>query len=112
MPSFFLMIRPPPRSTLFPYTTLFRSMKAKIAMKLALLIGMGLLAAGMRAQDSIANKPDASKSDKGAAQAPETASDSDYVIGADDVLRISVWKEPDLSETLPVRPDGKISMPL
>src|SRR3990172_6980356 len=25
MPSFFLMIRPPPRSTLFPYTTLFRS---------------------------------------------------------------------------------------
>ena len=87
-------------------------MKAKIAMKLALLIGMGLLAAGMQAQDSIANKPDASKSDKGAAQAPETASDSDYVIGADDVLRISVWKEPDLSETLPVRPDGKISMPL
>src|ERR1039457_3418134 len=37
---------------------------------------------------------------------------SDYVIGADDMLRISVWKEPDLSETLPVRPDGKISMPL
>jgi polysaccharide export outer membrane protein len=36
----------------------------------------------------------------------------DYVIGADDTLHISVWKEPDLSETLPVRPDGKISMPL
>ncbi len=36
----------------------------------------------------------------------------DYVIGADDTLRISVWKEPDLTETLPVRPDGKISMPL
>jgi polysaccharide export outer membrane protein len=34
------------------------------------------------------------------------------VIGADDTLHISVWKEPDLSETLPVRPDGKISMPL
>lgn len=40
------------------------------------------------------------------------ANDSDYVIGADDILRISVWKEPDLSETIPVRPDGKISMPL
>jgi polysaccharide export outer membrane protein len=38
--------------------------------------------------------------------------DSDYVIGADDSLHISVWKEPDLSESLPVRPDGKISMPL
>lgn len=37
---------------------------------------------------------------------------SDYVIGADDTLHISVWKEPDLTETLPVRPDGKISMPL
>jgi len=36
----------------------------------------------------------------------------DYRIGADDVLKISVWKEPDLSETLPVRVDGKISMPL
>ena len=36
----------------------------------------------------------------------------DYVIGADDTLHISVWKEPDLTETLPVRPDGKISMPL
>jgi protein involved in polysaccharide export with SLBB domain len=37
---------------------------------------------------------------------------SDYVIGADDTLHISVWKEPDLTATLPVRPDGKISLPL
>jgi polysaccharide export outer membrane protein len=36
----------------------------------------------------------------------------DYVIGADDVLHVSVWKEPDLTATLPVRPDGKISLPL
>jgi polysaccharide export outer membrane protein len=36
----------------------------------------------------------------------------DYVIGPDDVLHISVWKETDLTNTLPVRPDGKISMPL
>jgi polysaccharide biosynthesis/export protein len=36
----------------------------------------------------------------------------EYVIGADDALHISVWKEPDLTATLPVRPDGKISMPL
>src|SRR5215467_4241250 len=40
------------------------------------------------------------------------AGSSDYIIGADDTLHISVWKEPELSETLPVRPDGKISMPL
>ena len=37
---------------------------------------------------------------------------ADYVIGADDTLRITVWKEPDMSVTLPVRPDGKISVPL
>lgn len=37
---------------------------------------------------------------------------AEYIIGADDTLHISVWKEPDLTEILPVRPDGKISMPL
>jgi polysaccharide biosynthesis/export protein len=42
----------------------------------------------------------------------QAAAPNDYVIGADDMLHISVWKEPDLTSTLPVRPDGKISMPL
>lgn len=36
----------------------------------------------------------------------------DYVIGADDVLDVNVWKEQELTRTLQVRPDGKISMPL
>ena len=38
--------------------------------------------------------------------------DPNYVIGAQDVLDISVWKEPDVSRVVPVRPDGKISLPL
>lgn len=38
--------------------------------------------------------------------------DSSYVIGPEDVLDVSVWKEPDFSLTVPVRPDGKISVPL
>jgi polysaccharide export outer membrane protein len=38
--------------------------------------------------------------------------DPNYVIGAHDVLDINVWKEPDVSRTVPVRPDGKISLPL
>ena len=48
------------------------------------------------------------------APAPEAKSVAgpEYIIGADDALHISVWKEPDLTATLPVRPDGKISMPL
>jgi polysaccharide biosynthesis/export protein len=35
-----------------------------------------------------------------------------YVIGAEDSLQITVWKEPTLSGTIPVRPDGMISMVL
>ena len=38
--------------------------------------------------------------------------DANYVIGPEDMLDISVWKEPDLTRTVPVRPDGKISLPL
>lgn len=37
---------------------------------------------------------------------------AEYVIGPDDVLDVSVWKEQELTRTLQVRPDGKISMPL
>ena len=40
------------------------------------------------------------------------ASDDSYVIGADDVLAINVWKEPEISRAVPVRTDGKISLPL
>ena len=35
-----------------------------------------------------------------------------YVIGTDDTLVVAVWKEPELTNTLPVRADGMISMPL
>ncbi len=37
---------------------------------------------------------------------------SDYLIGAEDVLSINVWKEPEISRSLPVRSDGKITLPL
>ncbi|MFN7134011.1 MAG: polysaccharide biosynthesis/export family protein, partial [Myxococcales bacterium] len=36
----------------------------------------------------------------------------EYVIGREDVLDISVWRDGDLSRTIPVRPDGKVSLPL
>lgn len=38
--------------------------------------------------------------------------DSTFLIGNDDVLAINVWKEPDISRSIPVRSDGKISLPL
>lgn len=40
------------------------------------------------------------------------AHNSAYLIGDDDVLEINVWKEPDLTKSIPVRSDGKISLPL
>ncbi len=56
----------------------------------------------------------------GAQSAPATSSataadkphDDSFVIGNDDVLAINVWKEPDISRSIPVRSDGKISLPL
>lgn len=59
------------------------------------------------AQESPAKKPEAASQ-----QAPAVAVDPEYKIGPQDVLRIDVWKEPDISRTIPVRPDGKISLPL
>jgi polysaccharide export outer membrane protein len=41
-----------------------------------------------------------------------SAASDPFVIGADDVLAINVWKEPEISRAVPVRSDGKISLPL
>jgi polysaccharide export outer membrane protein len=38
--------------------------------------------------------------------------DPAYVIGPQDVLDVNVWKEPDMTRIVPVRPDGKITLPL
>ena len=35
-----------------------------------------------------------------------------FILGASDVIRVAVWKEPELSQTAVVRPDGKITIPL
>ena len=45
-------------------------------------------------------------------QPPAMRMESNFIIGAEDVLEIVVWKEPELSKTIPVRPDGKILLPL
>jgi len=42
----------------------------------------------------------------------ESPLDADYKIGPQNILRIDVWKELEISRTAPVRPDGKISLPL
>jgi polysaccharide export outer membrane protein len=41
-----------------------------------------------------------------------SVSTDDYLIGPEDIIEVLVWKNPDLSRTVNVRPDGKISLPL
>jgi polysaccharide export outer membrane protein len=88
----------------------------KKAIHLAVLLWMGLSASAMLSQTqqaaTAATKSENSNSAKSSDEVQASNVAPDYVIGADDTLHISVWKEPDLTETLPVRPDGKISMPL
>jgi polysaccharide export outer membrane protein len=45
-------------------------------------------------------------------QAQAKAADNDYIIGPGDTLQVFVWRNPELTVTVPVRPDGKISTPL
>lgn len=71
--------------------------------------GLGVMAMFLAAGWARAGAQNATKSkaDSGA-----MLSDSAYIIGPSDVLDVNVWKEPDVSRTVPVRPDGKISLPL
>ena len=69
-----------------------------------------LLSNGLRAQAPSSNAAQPSQN-ADASTAPKPHDDS-FVIGNDDVLAINVWKEPDISRSIPVRSDGKISLPL
>jgi len=81
---------------------------------------LALMSIGTFAQSDSSSQPPAPPAPAGDKQAGAkqgqgsqgTHSDSSYVIGANDVLAINVWKEPDISRSVPVRSDGKISLPL
>jgi polysaccharide export outer membrane protein len=77
---------------------------------LMLLIATLCLPALTWAQDAPAKAvANAEAAAVGRAMANATA---EYLIGPEDVLDISVWKNPELSRKVPVRPDGKVSLPL
>lgn len=83
------------------------------------LIGV-LLAGNAWAQTQVASDSssrDLVPADASSLAKPETTSapkphDKDFIIGNGDVLNINVWKQPDLSRSVPVRSDGKVSLPL
>lgn len=100
-------------------------MKPSIRLLLALVSALALSLPTLAAAQNAAPGPRSPAGGRGA-PAPEASTPpgttpmtgavspmrSDYIIGPGDVLQITVWKNETLSRTVPVRPDGKISMPL
>jgi polysaccharide export outer membrane protein len=76
----------------------------------ATLQGQGL--SSPRAADSVSGTSVEASQVKAAEEDIKKTHDNSYVIGNDDVVGINVWKDPDLSRSIPVRSDGKISLPL
>ena len=72
-----------------------------LASRLALILVAALAVAGCTSTSSLP-----------AAPAAAASPDYSYIIGAGDSLNIIVWRNPELSLSVPVRPDGKISAPL
>src|SRR5688572_16104345 len=62
---------------------------------------LALIVGGCSTSSQVAKKP----------LAPELA-EAEYKLGVGDQISVQVWKSPELSVTVPVRPDGKISVPL
>ncbi|MEO6815130.1 MAG: polysaccharide biosynthesis/export family protein [Edaphobacter sp.] len=87
-------------------------MKWSLVVLMAMLPAMPVAATAQKTQSPAAAT---SQSAATATQSPSTTDSSDiahYIIGSEDSLQITVWKEPTLSGTVPVRPDGRISIVL
>jgi polysaccharide export outer membrane protein len=73
---------------------------------------LGVPAASGQSASLASVAPTANSSDPAPTPPESAALAPGFKIGADDVLTINVWKEPEVSQTVTVRPDGKISLPL
>jgi polysaccharide biosynthesis/export protein len=84
----------------------------------ALFAALGILATSLHAAEAPAGavvaEPPKTLPATGviAPAAPATGVTADYIIGPGDTLQVFVWRNPELTSTIPVRPDGKISTPL
>jgi polysaccharide export outer membrane protein len=90
--------------------------RVTVVIGLILAAGQGLAAQGQGERSSQGEEEGSAKAKRAKAEAAKvetrpTLANSDYKIGPQDIVRVDVWKEPDISRIVPVRPDGKISLP-
>jgi len=71
-----------------------------------------LTGALLTASIALAQSPGATLQQSPAPQQSPSPGGGEYIIGPGDTLQVFVWRNPDLSVVVPVRPDGKISTPL
>jgi polysaccharide export outer membrane protein len=81
----------------------------RVWVRSALLTCLGLFAVGAHAQDPA---PATTTTPTAAGAPPPSVVGADYIIGPGDTLQIYVWRNPELTVSMPVRPDGRISAPL
>lgn len=86
-----------------------------IALK-AVSLGLFLALAGTSLSGAQSSQSQNGKGTNSSSQSDPAGSakphDENFIIGNDDVLAISVWNEPNMTKSVPVRSDGKISLPL
>jgi polysaccharide export outer membrane protein len=76
-----------------------------------LLVGLSA-SAQSNASNGTSSAPNSSPAQPDRPLHKSATDNPNYIIGPQDVLDIDVWKEPELTRSVPVRPDGKISLPL
>jgi len=98
--------------------------RAILLLTLVVMVGCGIEAAsGQDSTDSTRVAQSASPEPEEPAKSGQPAADTtpprvgdvqpaSFIIGVEDVLTINVWREPEISRVVPVRPDGMISLPL
>jgi polysaccharide export outer membrane protein len=87
-------------------------MRRPSVLTLAGWLAITLLTISCASSPPVAAPAAAAPTPAAAATAAAKAANSDYIIGPGDTLQVFVWRNPELSVTVPVKPDGKISTPL
>src|SRR5688572_30341243 len=89
-----------------------KSLSRILAVGVGIFIAFNSAAAQDKDKDTVRPHQISSKAVSGAADKALLTVTPEYIIGPEDILEITVWKNADLSKQVQVRPDGRISLPL